>query len=160
MRRSYHTIVLDVLAKVLAKEIAPLFSQSLATRCGEEVHHHLFPTKPQSWLKQSFTPFQKRVLRIRERHKSRDKSNSLLLRKRCVVSQSVRGDSGKLSVRSDKIVPIREVLVHCLCGGRPDCVCVLLNLERDIDQRNHDRQSTDDLSEIGEIAEGHWFPCR
>jgi hypothetical protein len=64
MRRPYHKIVLDLSAKFLAKEIAPLFPQSPATRCAEQVHHHLLPAKPQSWLKQSFTPFQKRVLRI------------------------------------------------------------------------------------------------
>ena len=59
-----------------------------------------------------------------------------------------------------QMVPIREVLVHGLGGGRSNCVCVLPNLRRDIEQRDHDRQRADDLSEIGEIVEGHFFSCR
>ena len=46
-----------------------------------------------------------------------------------------------------------EMLVHRLRGGGPDRVGVLPNLRGDIEQRDHDRESADDLSEIGEVVE-------
>jgi hypothetical protein len=48
-----------------------------------------------------------------------------------------------------------EMLVHRLRGGRSNSVGVLPNLRGDIEQRDHDRNSADDLSEIGEVVEIH-----
>ena len=42
-----HKIVFDISAEFIAKHIGALFPKGLATRCAEEVHHHLLPTKPQ-----------------------------------------------------------------------------------------------------------------
>jgi hypothetical protein len=49
------------------------------------------------------------------------------------------------------------VLLHSLRGGRSNSVGVLPNLRGDIEQRDHDRKSADDLSEISQIVEIHWF---
>src|SRR5262245_33629101 len=156
MRRSFHNIILNVSPKFLAKEITPLFPKRLATWCAEEIHHHLFPAKPQCWRKQSLAPFQKSVLRVGEKsHECRDKPDSLLLRKRFVVSQSGRCKFGKLGIRGDELIPICEVLVNGLRGGGSDRVCVLPNLERNIDQRDHNGNRADDLSEIGQIVWTH-----
>src|SRR5260370_5688365 len=40
---------------------------------------------------------------------------------------------------------------------RPFYTRVLPNLMRDVEQRDHHRKSADDLSEVGEVAEIHWF---
>jgi hypothetical protein len=56
---------------------------------------------------------------------------------------------GKLVIGGDQVVPFGEVFVHGLSGGGPDGVGVLPNLRSDIEQRDHDRNSADDLSEIG-----------
>src|SRR5437763_11090150 len=54
------------------------------------------------------------------------------------------------------------MLVHGLGGRRSNSVGVLSNLRSDIEQRDHDRKSADDLSEIGEVVEIHAsdFGCR
>src|SRR5258707_8513954 len=97
-------------------------------------------------------PLQKRILRIREeRHEGRDKTNSLLFRKRFVIAQSLRNDLGKLIVGGNQVIPFGEVLVHRLHGGRSNSVGVLPNLRSDVEQRDHNRKSSDDLSEIGEV---------
>jgi len=49
------------------------------------------------------------------------------------------------------------MFVHRLRGGRSNSVGVLPNLRSDIEQRDHDRNSADDLSEIGQVVEIHWF---
>src|SRR4030095_13455790 len=49
------------------------------------------------------------------------------------------------------------MLVHSLSGGRSNSVGVLPNLRSDIEQRDHHRNSADDLSEIGEVVEIHGF---
>ena len=111
---------------------------------------------PQRRRKQSFAPLQKRILRIRkERHKGRDKPNSLLFGKRPVVAQPFRNDLGKLIIGGDQVVPFGEVFVHRLRGGRSNSVGVLPNLRSDVEQRDHDRECANDLSEIGEIVEIH-----
>ena len=53
------------------------------------------------------------------------------------------------------MVPAGKVLMHGLGGGSPHRVCVLPNLIRDIDQRDHDGKRADDLSEIGQVIEIH-----
>ena len=77
-----------------------------------------------------------------------------------MVAQPSRNDLRKLIIGGHQAVSFGKVLVHGLRCGGPNCVCVLPNLMRDVEQRDHDRQSAVDLSEIGEIVEGHWFRCR
>jgi hypothetical protein len=67
---------------------------------------------------------------------------------------------GKPSIRSDQMVPFGKVLVYGLGSGGSNRVGVLPNLKRHVNQRDHDGQSADDLSEIGEIVESHFFSCR
>ena len=55
------------------------------------------------------------------------------------------------------MVPVSEVFVHRLSSSRPNGVCVLPNLIRDIDQRDHDGKSADNLSEIRQVVEIHRF---
>ena len=76
-------------------------------------------------------------------------------RKGSVVTQPLRNDLGKLVIGGNQVVPFGEMLVHRLRGGGPDRVGVLPNLRGDIEQRDHDRESADDLSEIGEVVEIH-----
>ena len=49
------------------------------------------------------------------------------------------------------------MFVHRLRGGGSNRVGVLPNLRSDIEQRDHYRNSADDLSEIGEVVEIHGF---
>jgi hypothetical protein len=116
----------------------------------------MLPTHPQRRRKESFAPFQKCILRVRQEcHEGRNKPNPLLFGKRCVVAQSVRDNSGKLIISGDQMVLFGEMLVHRLRRGRSNSVGVLPNLRGDIEQRDHDRNSADDLSEIGEVVEIH-----
>src|SRR5437867_11795950 len=93
VRLPFHKIIFDVLAEFIAKHISPVFPQCLTTRRSDEVHNDMLPTHPQRRREQSFAPLQKRILRIgEERHEGRDKTNSLLFRKRSVVAQPVRHD--------------------------------------------------------------------
>ena len=120
----------------------------------------MLPTHPQRRREQSFAPLQKRILRVREeRHEGRDKPNSLLFRKRSVVAQPFATIWASSSSAATRVIPFGEMLVHRLSGGRSDGVGVLPNLRSDIEQRDHDRKSADDLSEIGEVVEIHWFGC-
>jgi hypothetical protein len=45
--------------------------------------------------------------------------------------------------------------MHGLSGGGPDGISVLPNLMRDVEQRNHDRKSADDLSEVRQVIQIH-----
>src|SRR6266542_389785 len=55
------------------------------------------------------------------------------------------------------MVPIREVLVHGLSGGRADGVCILSNLVCDIEQRDHNSNRANDLSNVSKISKIHGF---
>src|SRR6266516_529799 len=55
------------------------------------------------------------------------------------------------------MVPAGKVFMHGLSGSSAHRVGVLPNLRSDVEQRDHDRKSADDLSEIGEIVEIHGF---
>ena len=68
---------------------------------------------------------------------------------------TLRNDLGKLIIGGNQVVPFGEMFVHGLSRGRPNSVGVLPNLRSDIEQRDHDRNSADDLSEIGEVVEIH-----
>src|SRR4030095_14899151 len=45
--------------------------------------------------------------------------------------------------------------MHRLRGGGSHCVCVLPDLQRHIDQRNHNGNRADDLSEVGKVVKDH-----
>src|SRR5215813_9607934 len=47
------------------------------------------------------------------------------------------------------------MIMHSLRRGRSNSIGVLPNLRSDIEQRDHDRNCADDLSEIGEVVEIH-----
>ena len=156
VRLSFDKVVFDVSAEFIAKHISAVFPKCLATRRSDEVHDNMLPTHPQRRREQSFAPLQKRILRIREeRHEGRDKTNSLLFGKRSVVAQSLRNDLGKLIIGGNQMIPFGEMLVHRLRGGRSNSVRVLPNLRSDVEQRDHDGNRADDLSEIGEVVEIH-----
>ena len=90
MRLSFHEITLDVSTEFIAKHVSPFFPKRLATRRAYEVHDDKLPTPPQLRRQQSLAPLQKCILRVRkERHKGRDKPNSLLFGKRSVVAQAL-----------------------------------------------------------------------
>ena len=53
------------------------------------------------------------------------------------------------------MVPVGEVFVHRLSSSRPNGVGVLSNLVRDIEQRDNDGNSADDLPDIRQVIEIH-----
>jgi len=53
------------------------------------------------------------------------------------------------------MVPVGEVFVHRLSSSRPNGVCVLPNLIRDIEQRDNDGNGADDLPDIRQVVEIH-----
>jgi len=53
------------------------------------------------------------------------------------------------------VVPVGEVFVHRLSSSRPNCVGVLPNLVRDIEQRDDHGNCTDDLPDICQVVEIH-----